>query len=156
MTIISFKSVGKTVAQTQVELLTTTDVPVGIKTPMVMGTNNDGIWAMNSSLDDQVADNLRNLILTNWGEHLGIYNFGANLKELTTNIVSQDDFDTEVISRIRDAVQRWMPFISLETFESKIDNQDNSTTGKVKLSVTYNIPTLNTTNRTIEITLYVI
>lgn len=155
MATYSFKSVGKTQAQQKEETLKATPIPYGIKTPLQLGSS-EGILSMNFSLSDQFADNLRNLLLTNWGERVGLYDFGANLKPLTTEFVSQEDFDNEAISRIQTAVGKWMPFIDLEDFSSSIDRNDNRNTAIIRLTVTYNIPALNVFKKAVQIVLYVI
>ena len=153
MSTLSFKSVGKTKTQVAAETLQSTAIPYGIKTPLQLGTT-DGILAMNTKLDDQFADNLRNLLLTNWGERLGMYDFGANLKPLTTEFENLDNFDEEAIVRIKDAVSRWMPFIDLNDFTSVVDRQENKNTAVLKISITYNIPALQVYNRGLQLVLY--
>ena len=149
----SFKSIGKTQEQSQLETLKATQIPYGIKTPLQLGTT-EGILSMNYSLEDQFADNLRNLLLTNWGERLGLYNFGANLKPITTELVSQDDFDNEAILRIKNAVEKWMPFIDLEDFSSTTDRNENKNTAIIKITISYNISALQVKNKRLQIVLY--
>jgi len=151
----SFKSSGKTREQQQVELLTQSPTPIGIQTPLKLGTS-EGLLAVNYSLADQVHDNLRNLILTNWGERLGFYDFGANLRPLTTEFVSQDDFDSQAIDRIRTAVSRWMPFVDLVDFLSVTDRTENKNTAIIRITITYNVPALNVFNKQLQVSLYVI
>ena len=156
MAVYSFKNVGKTRQSQDEEVLTTSQIPFGIKTPLQLGNSSEGILSMNFSLSDQFADNLKNLILTNWGERLGLYDFGANLKPLTTEFVSQEDFDTEAIARIRSAVDKWMPYVTLNTFESSIDRTENKNTGVIKINITYRIPSIEDNDRSLQIVLYVI
>lgn len=111
---------------------------------------------MNSTLADQIHDNFRNLLQTNFGEHLGIYDFGTNLRPLVTEFVSQDDFDTQAIDRIKVAVARWMSFIDLDSFSSTVDRTANKNTAIINITITYNIPTLNVTGKVLQVTLYVI
>lgn len=151
----SFKSVGKTQEVIEQETLASSPIPFGIKTPVQLGSV-EGIFAMNYNLADQFSDNLKNLLLTNWGERLGLYNFGANLRPLTTEFVSQDNFDNEAIVRIRDAVGKWMPFIDLESFSSQVDRTESNNTAKINVNITYNIPALNVSGRGLQITLYVV
>ena len=151
----SFKSSGKTKEQRAIEALTTSATPIGIKTPMRL-SDTDGLLTMNFSLADQVNDNLRNLILTNWGERLGHYDFGANLRPLTTEFVSQGDFDNKAIERIRQTVGRWMPYIDLEDFSSNVNRVENKNTAILDITITYNIPTLNVKLKKLQVTLYVI
>ena len=156
MTTISFKSVGRTAETRETETTETSPIPIGIKTPMRAGSAGEGVWAMHYELSDQVHDNLRNLILTNWGERLGVYDFGANLRELTTELVSQEDFDGEAVVRIRDAVGRWMPYVTLQNYISETQHAGNEKTGIINFTITYDIPALAVTNRALRITLYVI
>ena len=155
MATYNFKSVGKTQAQKKEEELKVTQIPYGIKTPLQIG-NDTGIFIMNYSLADQFADNLRNLLQTNWGERLGLYDFGANLQPLTTEYVSQEDFDSEAISRISAAVKKWMPFIDLEDFTSVVNRKDNENTAVIQINITYNIPALEVKKKGIQVTLYAI
>jgi len=150
----SFKSVGKTQEVIEQETLAASPIPFGIKTPVQLGSS-EGIFAMNYNLADQFSDNLKNLLLTNWGERLGLYDFGANLRPLTTEFVSQDNFDNEAIGRIQSAVNKWMPFIDLESFSSQVNRSENKNTAIVNVNITYNIPALNVTGRGLQITLYV-
>lgn len=155
MTTISFKSVGKTQADRVAQQLVQSPTPISIKTPLKLG-NQEGIFAMHFSLADAMHDNLRNLVLTNWGERLGLYDFGGNLRPLTTELVSVEDFDGQAIERISGAVQKWMPFITLETFQSTIDRINNKNTAIIKITIVYNIPALNVFNKALEVKLYAI
>lgn len=155
MATYSFKSVGKTQDKEAEETVNKSVIPYGIKTPLQLGTT-EGILSMNYSLEEQFADNLRNLLLTNWGERVGLYQFGANLRPLTTEFVSQEDFDSEAISRIRTAVSRWMPFIDLDTFTSSIDRMENKNTAVIKINIAYNIPAINVNGKGLQIVLYAI
>lgn len=155
MATYNFKSVGRTQETVKNEQLTTTPIPYGIKTPLKIGSV-DGIFEMNYSLADQFHDNLRNLLLTNWGERLGLYNFGANLRPLTTEFANLDTFDAQAIDRIRTAVEKWMPYIELEDFVSGIDRKENKNTAIITISITYNIPAIQITKRGLQIALYVI
>jgi phage baseplate assembly protein W len=149
----SFKSSGITTSTTPSGQIVTTPIPVGIATPLALGDTD--LLRVNFIVADQVADNLRNLIQTNWGERLGLYDFGANLRPLLTDIVSTDDFDSAVIERIKVAVQRWMPYIDLVDFLSSFDQSSKITKGtaQVTLTITYNIVSLNVTGKKIVVTL---
>lgn len=153
MATFSFKSSGKTQVQKVAEAVTTTATPVGIKTPIRLGTK-EGIFEMTYSMAEQVSDNLRNLLLTNTGERLGLFNFGANLRPLMSEFTTQENFDVEAVTRIKTAVTRWMPYIELDSFLSEINRNDNRNTAVINLTVTYNVPALNLKDRKIQLTLY--
>lgn len=155
MAVYSFKSVGKTKQNIKDEEVVSSPVPYGIKTPLKLGAS-EGILEMNYNLEEQFADNLRNLLLTNWGERVGLYNYGANLRPLVTEFVTQDDFDNSAIERIKSAVDTWMPFIDLEDFSSITDRMENKNTAVIKINITYNIPALQVKGKGLQIVLYVI
>jgi phage baseplate assembly protein W len=150
----NFKSSGTTRADAAANALVQTPTPIGIKTPLSIG--DDDLLTMHFSLADTLTDNLRNLIMTNWGERLGFYDFGANLRPILVDLVSLDDFDTQAIDRIRTAVQRWMPYVDLQGFESSSDRLQNRNTAVIRLVITFNIPSLNVRDRKLEVTLYAI
>lgn len=156
MAIISFKSVGKTTTQVQNEILSSSPVPIGIRTPVRSGVvETDGIFAMHYDIPEQVNDNLRNLIETNFGERLGLYDFGANLQELTLEITAREDFEAEVMLRIKTAVDKWMPYVSLKGFEMSNEVEEIRKTGVVKFSVSYDLPLLSVSDQGVDIILYV-
>ena len=154
MTTINFRSVGKTREEQVAGALIKSPTPIGIKTPLRPGGNN-GIFDVHFNLPNQVKDNLKNLLLTNWGERVGLYNFGGNLRPLVTELVSQDSFDSQASERIKGAVDRWMPYVSLDTFESRIDHVENKNTGIVIITIRYSIPSINATDQSLEVVLYV-
>ncbi len=156
MAVISFKSVGKTTATVQSETLDSSPIPIGIRTPVRAGiVEVDGVFAMHYEISAQVNDNLRNLIETNYGERLGLYDFGANLRELTLEITAKEDFEAEVMLRIKRAVEKWMPYVSLKGFEMTHEPEQVNKTGIVKFSVSYDLPILNVSDQAVDIILYV-
>jgi hypothetical protein len=154
MSVYNFKSSGKTAVKSKEEIPAFTRSPVGIKTPLRLNDNN--LFAMHYDNADQIHDNLRNLLLTNWGERLGFYYFGANLRDLTSELSSLDAFDGEAIQRIKDSVSTWMPFVSLKDFSSRFDREENENVGILKIAITYNVPQLKIENRALQISLHVI
>ena len=156
---LSFKSVG--IKNTDPSLRRDVETrPIGILTPIRLGTGRSGVFEMSFTIADQVHDNLRNLILTNHGERLGRYNYGSNLRELTTELSAREDFDAEAMLRINTAVKTYMPFVELETFVSQLDkeilNSDDAAVAKLVLRVKYNVPSLRVTDRAIDVTFYII
>lgn len=150
---ISFRSVGVTADKQVTNQLTTSPSPVGIVTPLRLGTA-ESIFEMTYSLSDQVHDNLRNLLLTNWGERLVLYDFGANLRPLTSEFTTQDDFDAQAVQRISSAVSKWMPYVTLEDFLSQVNRNGNKNTAIIDITVTYSVPALNVSKRALQVTLY--
>jgi len=155
MATLSFFSVGRTATSLNDEIVETKVLPVGIKTPIQL-SNTDGPFLMHYSLEDQLADNLRNLLQTNFGDRVGIYDYGANLYPLTANFTSQDNFDAEALTSISAAISRWMPFIEPLDYVSEVDRSQKLSTGLIRITISYNIPSLNLEQRKVQIVLYVI
>lgn len=125
---------------------------IGIKTPLELGTGRDGLFKMHKSLKDQIKDNFANLLKTNHGDRLGNYYFGANLKELSFELAS-DDIEQEALSRINEAITRFMPWISVVGFSAFTEHFNNEAVAKIVVRVNYMIPKLNVANETVEVVL---
>lgn len=128
-------------------------IPIGIKVPVELGDNNTGFLKMHTNIEKNLADNFRNMIMTNHGERIGQYDFGANLAELAFELGSED-YDEESIRRIRKTTQKFMPYIQLLTFEPLVDRFDNKEVAKVGVRITYKVNTLSKNEYAIEAIIY--
>ena len=149
----SFKSVGVQAEDTKAVVDRTQRLPVGINTPIQFWNEAGGLCSMHKDIGKQLSDNLRNLLLTNHGERLGHYDFGANLRPLVFDL-GTDEADQEAIRRIKRTTSKYMPFISLEGFQVFVDREDNKAVAKVGVQITYKIPRLDTALRSLEVMLY--
>ena len=92
--------------------------PIGIVLPLRSGIKSkETLFAMTYDENEQVKINLKNLILTRKGEYLGRPNFGTNLIELYS-ASNLENIDNIVMDEIKSAVSIYMPFVSLQNFES--------------------------------------
>ena len=148
----SFKSVGDLTTNVIEERYSALPTPVGIKTPLELG-NGTNIYKMHYSLQDQIKDNLRNLVLTNNGERLARPDFGANLLEMSLELGSEDA-DQKAMIRIKDAVGKYLPFVQLVGFATEVDHFDNKEVAKVDIFLTYTIPRISTKQHGLKVTLY--
>ena len=151
--VYSFKSVGELDADNrQNDQTVKVKVPIGIATPVSLGTNS--LLKMHTSQLKVISDNFRNMLMTNHGDRLGFYDFGANLEELTFELGSESA-DAEATRRIAKTTAKYMPFVSLDTFEPFIEKFDNQHTGKVGIRVTYTVPKISNDMNAVEVLLYV-
>ena len=152
-----FKSVGELteVVKDRVayERLKERKIPIGIKVPVAMGKDSDGLFQMHYDMGAQISDNFRNMIMTNHGERLGLPDFGANLTELAFSI-GNESADTEAIRRIRDTTRKYMPFVELLTFEPLIERFDNEHVAKVGVRINYKVGSLDDKDRVLEAIIY--
>ena len=152
-----FQSVGRMEVEFQDSLIdTSVDIPIGIKTPMEMSTGgNTGPFKMRTNLGDQVKDNFRNMLATNHGDRLMLYDFGANLEELAFELCAEAG-DVRAINRIRRATEKYMPYIQLETFEPirETTSEKTASIAVVGIRVIYSVPKLGLSNQGVEVVIY--
>lgn len=147
----SFSSVGiKKTAFDANTALAITEPPIGIKTPVEVGNNADGIFKMHRKVGDQIKDNLINLILTNHNERLNFPDFGANVRPLIHELGSNDG-DQEAMARIQRAVAKYLPFVVLENFSTAPEDAGTQAVAKIKMSIGYSVPRINLTNQTVSL-----
>ena len=152
--VYSFKSSGESVELASKNANSGATVPpVGIKTPVSLSDDGKSFLRMHGNFPDQVHDNLRNLVLTNHGERLGLPDFGANLAELTFEM-QDEDVQGEAMNRVSRTVRKYMPYVELETFSPFIENFDNKEVAKIGLTIGYKVPKLRTQQRMLDVILY--
>lgn len=155
-----FKSVGRTRSE-RAEIAAVTvqaPTPIGIRTPLRQGNKGEGVFSMHTDILDQIEDNFRNLIQTNHGERLGLFDFGANLQPLMTELVNRnDDYEVEALGRIRTAASKYLPFIQLESFVSRPiqDGPGQAHVGRVQIEIRWSVPTLTERSRILRVNFFV-
>ena len=168
----SFKSSGRLVtARELTEDIVTINPPIGIKTPLEFssGRKDEDFYKMHFNAADQIKDNFRNLLLTNFGERLCNAGLGANLKSLLYDASSLESIESEVIRRITITANKYIPIIEIknidirtlgvdsETKDVKVIQQNTSTNSPglfgIVVFVKYDIPRLQTPNQAIEVVL---
>ena len=128
--------------------------PVGIKTPIQFSTRTDDTFTMSTSVLLQVKDNFRNLIQTNHGERVGLYDFGANLAELCFDF-GDEATDAEAMRRIARTTKKYMPFLVLKSFSPFTERMNNQHTAKIGVRIFYDVPSLKSYDNGIEVILHV-
>jgi phage baseplate assembly protein W len=154
-----FKSSGVNVDNVELKTIVESR-PIGVATPLSLGSGRSGLFEMNFDPVEQISDNLRNLILTNAGERLGNYYYGANLKPITTEYSSMEDFENAAMTRILNAVNQFLPIVDLDSFSvSRVQEDDgNADRGllRIDMTVKYNIPQLRIGGKVLNVSMYVI
>ena len=132
--------------------------PIGLRTPLESG---DDIFKMHVDPVKQLSDNFRNLILTNHGERLGMFDYGANLNSILYEYSTSPDFVSIVSNAIVDATNRFIPSISIDdiaaTFIDENEKNDLNRVGltKVRLRISYTVPRFKSRKLGLEVDLVV-
>ena len=130
--------------------------PIGIKTPLESG---DDIFKMHTSPIRQLSDNFRNLIMTNQGERLGMFDFGANLNSIVFEYSNSPNFEQIVSDAIVAVTQKFIPSISItdisSVFIDEAEKNDANKVGlaKIRLRIEYMIPKFKSPKLAIEVDL---
>lgn len=154
--VYDFASVGETTQVYKNKFSDPTeDFPVGIVTPLQLGYGNDGLFRMSKDVVTQVRDNFRNMLSTNWGERLMLYDFGANLAEMAFELGSEGS-DLEAVTRIKRTIDKYMPFITPLTFESFSEPLEYPGGGlaKIGIRVSYSVEKLGPDKFIEEVIIY--
>ena len=149
----SFKSVGKTQADLVNEpgRVIENEIPIGFRTPLQFEDETNGLFVMHKNLLNQVADNLKNLILTNSGERLIQSGLGANILPLAFELTNED-VDAQIMARIRANVVIFMPYVKLVDFRPfRQKNDDPEHHAKLGFILTFNAPSISDETKAIEI-----
>ena len=132
------------------------DRPIGFKTPLEAGSD---LFKMHTSPIRQLTDNFRNLIMTNQGERLGMFSFGANLNSIVFEYSNSPNFEQLVGETITNVTQKFMPSISIvdiqTVFIDEIEKNEANKIGlaKVRIRIDYVIPKFRSPKLAIEVDL---
>lgn len=138
---------------------------IGIKTPMELGDDRKNLYATHKDPVQQIKDNLRNLVLTNFGERLGRPELGADLISITFDSDQIADFLNLSKIKITEAVNKYMPFIFINDIQyvsnNATQNQLNTTflsdsvgVKEVSIIINYNISQINLINQMLQVNVF--
>lgn len=97
--------------------------PINMKWPMRHGTK--GAFETNEDTFDAILDDLKILILTNFGERPVHFDFGANLRPLIFELQGAD-LRQAINDSVIAAVEKWMPFVNVVNLT--VDDETTVTT----------------------------
>ena len=95
---------------------------IGFVLPFARSTGSIGYFQMTETKIAAIEQDIRSLLMTNWGERPMHYDFGCNLREF---IFEQrtDELKERIADRINDQVSKWLPFVELSTLNILFDNE---------------------------------
>jgi len=104
-------------------------------------SNTAGPFSVNYSTIEQSKYNLINLILTKRGERLGQPEFGCDVWRVLFEPIISGDVDTKIENSIIDAVNTWLPYLTIEEIIVDINDEDidrNNINLEIKFSLASN------------------
>lgn len=114
--------------------VTSPDIPLGIN----LTDKNSGTFESIYFTDKQTLVNLKTLLLTRKGERYHQPTFGSNLLyiifEPNVSALKEDIIDT-----ITEAVNEWIPYISIETIDVITNEDDPTLEHNIKVTIEFSI-----------------
>ena len=89
----------------------------GCTFPLSYVGGNDGFFPRASSVKEQAASNLKDLLLTQKGERVGQQTFGSDLPRLLFE-QRTDDISDSIDETIREAISNWLPYIEVSEIQT--------------------------------------
>jgi phage baseplate assembly protein W len=83
----------------------------------------NGIFPVNFTTISQAKDNLVNLIMTKKGERLMQPEFGCDIWNLIFQPIVDEDVQIQVENAIADAVNNWLPYITITNIFINLDDE---------------------------------
>jgi phage baseplate assembly protein W len=113
------------------------DYAIGLSLPLQMGTAT-----FNQTYDNlvQLKSNVKNLLLTNRGERLGLPTFGCGLQQLLFE-QNTEDLEDKIYNEIEKSISYWLPQLSIQSIEISSNDQDkdnNSLNVSIVFTANYN------------------
>ncbi len=122
-------------------------------TPLRLSSNKSDLFIMNTDLGAAIADNLKNLLLTNRGERVMEPDFGANLKSILSEFGTAG-FEGEVMTRIKTSVSKYLPYVSLSQMKlEKLPSLKTSGLVTIQVEIMYHVSKANLSNQQMTVTL---
>lgn len=115
-------------------------------------SNTAGPFSVNYTTIEQSKYNLINLILTKRGERLGQPEFGCDVWRVLFEPIISGDVDTKIENSIIDAVNTWLPYLTIDEIIVDINDEDidrNTINLEIKFSLASNPNISATTTVTI-------
>lgn len=135
MSSFNFKSSGRKISNrkyTNISKTKKTLTPIGLKTPLQIINNSEDLYHTHVSPEKQIKDNIKNFLLTNQGERLGRYKFGANLNSFVfeSSMYTKPELKQAIMNQITNKISTY--FSSVEITDMKINFSADDEQSEVK------------------------
>ena len=115
-------------------------------------SNSNGVFSTNYTTLTQAKDNLKNLILTKKGERLMNPDFGCDVWLVLFEQMDGATIETRIETAIVDAVDTWLPYLSLTSIVFDYDDNDIDT-NKISLDIQFALASNPNLTESVEITI---
>ena len=149
----NFKSSGKKISNrkfTNIAKSKITLSPIGLKTPLQIVKNSEDLYQVHTSPEKQIKDNIKNFLLTNHGERLGRYRFGANLANYVfeASNLSESELKQELFNQITNKITEYFSPVVITELKVLLKADDVSVeSNRVLEQTTFHTKNFTTKNK---------
>lgn len=99
---------------------------IGLTVPFSRPTGSLGILAFTDDEVDAARQNIKSLLITNWGERPMHFHLGCNFIEFSFEPLRNEDLRRRMMDRVVDQCQKWLPFVKIVEMDIKFHEDDLS------------------------------
>lgn len=111
---------------------------IGFTLPFTVATGSLGYLQPTMTEREATRQNVKSLLVTNWGERPMRYYLGCNFREFLFEQLDSEDLENRVRDRILDQFSKWLPYLSVDSVNIIFPNQDQTLEqNSFKISLSY-------------------
>lgn len=127
-------------------------MPIGFTLPFSIASGSTGYFEMTRDELSAVEQNVRSILLTNWGERVGRYYFGCNLRQFMFEPMDVDELKEKIADRITGQLRTWLPFVDIDTLNILTVIDDSSIPENcIKIKIAFSLNSRPDMTRTLEV-----
>lgn len=107
-------------------------MPIGFTFPFAKASASVGYLATTDTEFEAVKNDMRALVLTNWGERPNHYYLGCNLSEFLFSQMTEETHD-KIVQRVSSQISKWLPFIVINSIDVQFTEEMN----RIKIVIDY-------------------
>jgi phage baseplate assembly protein W len=113
---------------------------IGFTMPFAKSTGSLGYFETTNDEIAAVQQNIKSLVLTNWGERVMHYDFGCNLIEFFFGQETEGSIKEKIADRIISQTNKWMPYIIFDKLNILFSYDDDAIPEHcMKIVITYHV-----------------
>lgn len=100
--------------------------PIGVTLPYKISSGSVGYFQTTEDELTAVENDIRSILVTNWGERPMHADFGCNFRELLFEPLVGEELRVRVADRVLQQMDRWLPFVDVDELNIVLSEDDNA------------------------------
>lgn len=101
-------------------------MPIGFTLPFSKSSGSVGYFDTTQTDVDALREDIKSLLLTNWGERVCHYYLGCNFKEFLFESLHPDELKAKMADRVLTQVETWIPFVVVQKLNITLSQDDSN------------------------------